>query len=202
MDGNVSARFATQDTFICIVQGRTLMNNDREALLASLFEFLSRSGELSEKVRNPAISHTNGDLPAMTDFNIVVDIKARPDRVLEVLCDVERWPEWTASTTSVRRMDEGPLAVGSKARVRQPKLLPAIWQVTEFSETGFTWVTRSIGLQIEAGHSVQAVGTGSNVALSLRFSGLLAPVVAWVYRDLNQRYLSMEAEGLRKRSEG
>jgi uncharacterized protein YndB with AHSA1/START domain len=138
-----------------------------------------------------------------TDFSIVVDIKASPDRVLPVLYDVERWPEWTSTMTSVRRMDAGPFAVGSRARVRQPKLLPAVWQVTELDERrSFTWVTRSPGVQIRAGHLVEVDGAGSRVTLSLEFSGLLGPLVARLYRSLNERYLATEAEGLRKRCEG
>src|ERR1700737_1302301 len=102
----------------------------------------------------------------MTHFSILVDIQASPDRVWAVLCDVERWPEWTSTMTSVRRMDDAPFAVGSKARVRQPRLLPAVWQVTELDERrSFTWVTRSPGVRIEAGHLVERVGSGSRVTL-------------------------------------
>ena len=111
----------------------------------------------------------------MTHFSIVVDIKAPPDRVVEVLCDVERWPEWTSTMTSVRRMDDGSLAVGSRARIRQPRLLPAVWQLTELDERSFTWVTRSPGVQITGEHLVEANGAGSRVTLSLQFSGLLGP---------------------------
>jgi uncharacterized membrane protein len=139
----------------------------------------------------------------MTHLSIVVDIKAPPDRVLAVLCDVERWPEWTSTMTSVRRMDDGSLAVGSRARVRQPRLLPTVWQVTELDERrSFTWVTRSPGVQIEAGHLVEADGAGSRVTLSLQFSGLLGSLVARLYRSLNKRYLATEAKGLRERCEG
>lgn len=137
----------------------------------------------------------------MTDFSTVVPIKASPDRVLAVLRDVERWPEWTATMTSAQRMDTGPFAVGSKARVHQPKLRPAIWQVTELDDRGFTWVTRNPGVLLTAGHLVEAAGTGSKVTLSLRFSGSLAPLAAQLYRNLIQQYLATEAEGLRKRSE-
>lgn len=56
------------------------------------------------------------------------------------------------SMTSVQQIDNGPFAVGSKARIRQSKLLPAIWQVSEFDPaTNFTWATHTPGVQISPG---------------------------------------------------
>jgi hypothetical protein len=118
-----------------------------------------------------------------------------------MLCDVERWPQWTLTMKSVRRMDAGPLSVGSRARIRQPKLLPAIWQVVEIDTRNFTWVMRSPGVQMIAGHAVEARHDGSEVTLTLRLSGLLAPLVSRLYGKLCQRYLAVEAQGLRKHCE-
>ncbi|HEY6329436.1 MAG TPA: SRPBCC family protein [Blastocatellia bacterium] len=139
----------------------------------------------------------------MTHFDVVVGIKAPPDQVLAVLLDVERWPDWTPSVSSIQRLDDGPLTIGSRAKIRQPKLMPAIWQVTEL-ESGkrFAWVTRSPGVQIKGDHVVDRDGDGSRVTLSLQYSGLLAPILARFYRGLSERYLSLEANGLQKRCEG
>jgi hypothetical protein len=138
----------------------------------------------------------------MTDVSIVVAINAPPERVLAVLFDIERWPEWTSTMTSVRRMDDGPLSVGSRARVRQPRLIPAVWQVTELDRNSrFTWITHSPGVQLKAEHVVEPDGTGSRAALSLRFSGPLGPLVARLVRGLSERYLAIEAAGLRNRCE-
>src|SRR5580765_507243 len=65
-----------------------------------------------------------------TEFSISVDIRAAPPRVWALISDIEGWPGWTPTVKSVERLDAGPLAVGSRARIRQPKLLPAVWQIT------------------------------------------------------------------------
>ena len=70
-----------------------------------------------------------------------IDVDAPVDRVWEVLRDVERWPEWASTVNSVRRLDDGPLAVGSKARIEQPKIPPTEYVVTELEPgRSFTWV--------------------------------------------------------------
>jgi uncharacterized membrane protein len=138
----------------------------------------------------------------MTHFSIAVEIEAAPDRVWAVMRDIERWPEWTPTVTSIERLDHGPLALGSRALIRQPKLLPANWEITELEEgRGFTWVTRSPGVSVAGRHWVEASGGGSRATLSLQFSGLLGPLIALLLRSLNERYLALEATSLKKRSE-
>jgi hypothetical protein len=138
----------------------------------------------------------------VTAFSVAVNINAPPQRVLAVLCDVERWPEWTSTVTHVQRLDRGPFAVGSSARVLQPKLRPAVWQVTELdANCSFTWVTRAPGVRMTAGHYVEAQGDGSRAALSFEISGLLGPIISRLYRGLIQQYVATEASGLKRRSE-
>ena len=139
----------------------------------------------------------------MTHFSIAVDIQAPPGRVWAVLRDIEHWPEWTPTVTSIQRVDRSPLTLGSRARIRQPKLLPAEWQVSELEEgRSFTWVSRSPGVRVTARHGVEATQGGSQPTLSLQFSGLLGPLVARLTRSLSERYLALEARGLKERIEG
>jgi len=138
----------------------------------------------------------------MYTFARTVDVDAPADRVWAVMHDVERWPEWSDSITSVRQLDPGPLRVGSRALIRQPKLRPAEWRVTALdANRGFTWITTSPGLRVDAHHCIHPLGSRSRVTLRLEFSGVLGTLVAYVTRGLNARYLDMEATGLKRRSE-
>jgi uncharacterized protein YndB with AHSA1/START domain len=139
----------------------------------------------------------------MRTFSISVDIQAPPPRVWAAMADVERWPEWTASVHSVERLDPGPLAVGSRARIRQPRLPPALWEVVAVDEgRSFTWVSRGPGVRVTARHEVEPAAGGSRATLSLRFDGPFGGLLARVTSGINRRYLGMESSGLKRRSEG
>ncbi len=131
-----------------------------------------------------------------------IGIAAPPDVVWGVMSDVERWHEWTASIDSVARLDAGPFGLGSRALVRQPRLRPATFEVTEFNPgRNFVWTTRSGGLEAVADHRVEATPEGTRATISLRFTGVLLILVGWWVRRLTERYFTLEAEGLKRRSE-
>jgi ribosome-associated toxin RatA of RatAB toxin-antitoxin module len=135
-------------------------------------------------------------------FQTTVDIEAPPDRVFAVVADVERWPEWTASVTKIVRLSKGPLGVGSRLRIHQPKLPPAYWRVVAVdSGRGFTSVSGAPGMRVTAVHSVEPRAAGSRVTLSIRYSGMFAAALVWLTRDVNDRYLALEANGLKSRCE-
>jgi len=132
-------------------------------------------------------------------FDTAIDIQAPPDRVWATVQDIEHWHEWTPTVISVRPLDPGPLAVGTRAVVRQPKLLPACWQVTEIEPgRSFTWSTRGPGVLVTARHSIKPVGSHCRVMLSLDFSGIFGSIAGGLTRGLNVRYLALEAQGFKK----
>jgi uncharacterized protein YndB with AHSA1/START domain len=114
-----------------------------------------------------------------TDFTKTIDIAAPPDWVWDAMTDVEHWPDWTASVTSIKRLDAGPFAVGSRARIKPPKLLPAIWTVTALIPgRSFTWISGMPGLRVTGHHEVESGMSGSRVTLSIQFEGIFRGVAA------------------------
>ena len=85
-----------------------------------------------------------------------IDVEAPVEQVWEVLREVERWPEWAPTVTSVRRLDDGPLAVGSRVRVEQPRIPPTEYVVTELEPSrSFTWVATGPGVRTTARHLLE-----------------------------------------------
>ncbi|MFC4051099.1 SRPBCC family protein [Actinomadura syzygii] len=135
-------------------------------------------------------------------FEITVDIDAAPETVWNLLKDVERWPEMTESITSVEILDK-PFTLSSRARVSQPKLPAAVWKVTAFDENKtFTWESRSPGVTTAAAHDILPKPDGTvAVRLTLTQKGPLAPVISLLTGRLSRRYVTMEANGLKTKSE-
>ena len=100
-------------------------------------------------------------------------------------------------------MDIGPLTLGSRTRIWQPRLMPAVWQVTSLDEQRrvFAWTTHTFGAKITAWHQVEAARNLSRVTLSLQYTGVLGTILARIYRNLNWDYITREGNGLRKRCE-
>lgn len=139
----------------------------------------------------------------MASFRFVVEVFASPERVFEVLTDVEHWPEWTQTVTSVQRLDAGAFAVGSRTKVVQPKLIPTVWEVTQLDrkERIFSWTTGRPGIKITGTHLVERSPRGSLVTMNLDYTGLLGALMAAQLKNLNWDYLTKEAEGLKHRCE-
>jgi uncharacterized membrane protein len=136
------------------------------------------------------------------NLTLSINIQAPPAVVWAVWTDIERWPEWTASMSRIERLDPGPLAVGQRARVRQPRLPAVVWRVTELEEGhGFVWVNESPGARVTGSHRIEAHQNGSRATLAISYGGPIACLIGWLSRALTVRYLQLEAAGLRARSE-
>jgi hypothetical protein len=122
--------------------------------------------------------------------------------VWEVLTDVERWPERIETVTSADRLDSGPLTVGSRARLVQPRLPPAEWTVTHLvAGSSFTWESRSPAVRIVAGHVVEPAADGTRLTLSIDLAGPMAWPGWLMTRSLTKRYVATEAASIKRVAE-
>ncbi|WP_107773706.1 SRPBCC family protein [Nocardioides sediminis] len=138
----------------------------------------------------------------MPGLQHTVTIDAPPHRVWAVLVDVERWPERIPTVTAVERLDAGPLAVGSRTRLEQPRLPAAVWTVTELAEgSSYTWVSRSPGATITAAHVVEPHPDGSRLTLAVTVSGPMSAIGWLMTRSLTKRYVETEAASIRQVSQ-
>jgi uncharacterized membrane protein len=136
-------------------------------------------------------------------YRNAVEIDATPDQVWQVLMDVERWPEWTASVTSVTRLEPGMFRTGSSVRLKQPRLPEAVWKVSSLTpQEAFTWTSRGNGVTTVARHVIAALPGGRTRAEShLQQTGPLGWFARLFYSKLTKSYLEQESQGLKKRCE-
>lgn len=134
-------------------------------------------------------------------YETTVSINADTDVVWRAMSTVERWPEWTPTVVGVRRLDDGPLRIGSRTEVRQPRQPRRVWTVTELvAGKSFTWTTTSPGLRFTAGHRIRSGGDVTVVALDFVVDGPLAPL-ARVFGGVIRGLVDTEARSLKARCE-
>ena len=106
-------------------------------------------------------------------------IDAPVERVWALTADVESWPATTPTMTSVERLDDGPIRVGSRARIKQPRQPSRVWTVTSLEPGSlFAWETRILGVRMIGSHRLGDAGDGRcrntlGVELIGRFAGLI-----------------------------
>ncbi|MGE5696493.1 MAG: SRPBCC family protein [Candidatus Sericytochromatia bacterium] len=132
-----------------------------------------------------------------------VEIAAPASVVWNVFSDVERWPEWTASVTALVGLEGPGLAVGKRFEIKQPRLPRLVWEVTEvLPGSSWTWIQRSPGGSTIARHDVVAT-TGDRTLVHQRLEqrGPIGGLIGRLMRGTTKRYLELEAQGLKARSE-
>jgi hypothetical protein len=132
-----------------------------------------------------------------------VTIDAPNAIVWDVYSDIEHWPEWTASVTTAHLDPSGPLALGSRASIKQPRLPRVTWTVSHIEPgRSWQWANHTVGAHTNADHRLTPLDSGrTRVDLSIDQRGVLGRPIGWLVKRTTRRYLRMEAEGLRARSE-
>jgi uncharacterized membrane protein len=136
-------------------------------------------------------------------FEQSIDIVAPQQRVWDVLSDLESWPQRIETVDVVELLTPAPVGVGSRVRLKQPKLPEGTWEVTVWDAPSyFEWRQRSGGVTSVAGHRVEALEEGrSRLTLTLDMRGLLVRLVALFYKGLTNRYMTIEAQGMKRAAE-
>ena len=136
-------------------------------------------------------------------FEHAIDIDATQQRVWDVLSDLEAWPRRIETVDLVELLTPKPVSTGSRVRLKQPKLPEGTWDVTVWEAPSFfEWRQQTGGVTSVAGHRIEALGPGrSRLTLTLEMRGLLVPIIGLFYRGLTNRYMTLEAQGMKRAAE-
>ena len=136
-------------------------------------------------------------------FEKTIEIDAPQQRVWDVLSDLEAWPRRIETVDVVELLTTAPITKGSQVRLKQPKLPEGTWDITVWDAPSyFEWTQKTGGMTSVAGHRVEALGEGrARLTLTLDMRGFLIPVVALFYKGLTNRYMNLEAEGMKRAAE-
>jgi uncharacterized membrane protein len=136
-------------------------------------------------------------------FEKSIEIDAPQQRVCDLLSDLEAWPQRIETVDLVELLTPAPITEGSRVRLKQPKLPEGIWDITVWDAPSyFEWTQKTGGITSVAGHRVEALGDGrARLTLTLDMRGFLIPVMALFYKGLTNRYMHLEAEGMKRAAE-
>jgi uncharacterized membrane protein len=135
-------------------------------------------------------------------FEKTIEIDAPQQRVWDVLSDLEAWPRRIETVDVVELLTPAPITKSSQVRLKQPKLPEGTWDITVWDAPScFEWTQKTGGITSVAGHRVEALGEGrARLTLTLDMRGFLIPV-ALFYKGLTNRYMNLEAEGMKRAAE-
>jgi hypothetical protein len=137
------------------------------------------------------------------EFSEHISASADQEHCWAAIAGVTTWPQWTKSMRAVEPLDSSSLAVGNRFKITQPGLPKVVWQVSEVSEgQAFTWVSKAPGVRSVAYHRLSPNADGTmEITIGVTHSGPLAGLVSAFTKSKTERYLKMEAAGLKAASE-
>src|SRR3954447_23561717 len=132
-----------------------------------------------------------------------VEIEASATTVWDVFVDVEQWPTWTSSVTELVALDGPGIEVGKRFQIKQPRMPKLVWEVTDVDPgTSWTWRQRSPGGTTLATHEVIPQGDAHTlVKQRIEQRGIVGVMVGALMLRMTKRYLDLEGQGLKARSE-
>ena len=136
-------------------------------------------------------------------FEESIDVDAGQQRVWDVLSDIEAWPRRVETVEIAELLTPAPVAEGSRVSLKQPKLPEGTWDITVWDAPSyFEMRQKSGGVTSAAGHRVEALEEGrSRLTLSVDMQGWLVPVVGLFSKGITTRYLTSEAQDMKRAAE-
>jgi uncharacterized membrane protein len=136
-----------------------------------------------------------------TDSSVEIDAPART--VWDVFADVEHWSEWTESIDRIQPLDGPALGIAKRFKIKQPRFPELVWEVTELEPgVSWTWRQRSPGSTTLATHEVVPRGDRRTlVRQRIDQRGPIGIIAGALTLRTTRRYLELEAQGLKARSE-
>lgn len=126
------------------------------------------------------------------------EIAAPVSEMWKLTLDVEQWPDITPTVTTVERLDDGPMAVGSRAMVKQPGQRRRTWTVTALEpERRFVWSTTMLGTTMSGGHHLAPCKAGTTNTLTVDIEGPLSGLVGRLFRRPIAKAIAAENEGFK-----
>ncbi len=127
-----------------------------------------------------------------------IEIDAPIERVWAANEDIESWPQISPSMAEVTRLDGGPLAMGCRARIRQPRFPSAEWTLTALDPgRALTWESRNMGVRTIATHELEPTITGTSLLFVVELSGLPVRLLSPVISRIAHRFIEQEARGFK-----
>lgn len=131
-----------------------------------------------------------------------VTIEAPIEDVWALTIDVEGLSDVAETFVSVRRLDEGPIRVGSTARVKQAGQGERTWTVTTVEAPDlFAWETYVAGTRMLATHRLTSVDHGTRNHLTVELTGRGSRLVGALAGRRIRRAIATENAGFKQRAE-
>ncbi len=90
------------------------------------------------------------------------DIQASPEKVWDILVDLDAWPQWGPTVSAAKLSEDGPLALGSRGEIRTPLGVWLPFSIVEF-EPGRCWKWEVAGIPA-TWHAVEPTEEGCRVS--------------------------------------
>ena len=128
-----------------------------------------------------------------------ISIKAPRSIVWALFTNVERWPRWLPTVSTVRPLTNTSFRVGARYRLKQPFQRPMVWEVSEVVPgRSFTWVARLPKAVLRARHDLEDRKDGTCVTLTFAREPRLPFIVPRVLCEVPVRWaLRLENRSLK-----